>query len=265
MRVETVLVSTQHTARRRAGRDPRLRRELPLPRSARRLVRPARRDPRESDGTVHRRRTVGRLRRHRPQDHRRHVRRHGAPWRRRVQRQGPVEGRSQRRVLRPLRRATSGDATGLRQARRGAGRLRDRPRASRCRCESTRSAPATWRAAAEFVRQFDYRPAAMIERLALAPADLPADDQLRALREAVAQLGSVGRVAGRPSLSASFLNYSTQRRGDAEEQPRTFKVRRATSRIFCDCRSGGYSYAAACAARRGIPSGFQQKLGSLRD
>ena len=38
----------------------------------------------------------------RPQDHRRHVRRRRPPWRRRVQRQGPVQGRPFRRVRDPL-------------------------------------------------------------------------------------------------------------------------------------------------------------------
>ena len=80
--------------------------ELRLPRSARRLVRPERRSARESDRSVHRGRSVCRLRRDRAQDHRRHVRRHGPSRRRRVQRQGSEQGRSQRRVLRPLRRAS---------------------------------------------------------------------------------------------------------------------------------------------------------------
>ena len=67
-----------------------------------------------------------------PQDHRRHLRRHGPPRRRRVQRQGPVEGRP----LGGLRRALGGQerrGRGLRQARRGAGGLRDRRRPARCR------------------------------------------------------------------------------------------------------------------------------------
>ena len=64
----------------------------------------------------------------RPQDHRRHVRRHGPPRRWRVQRQGPVEGRPLRRV----RRALGGQEPRRRGHRRpvgGAGRLRDRRRA----------------------------------------------------------------------------------------------------------------------------------------
>ena len=44
-------------------------------------------------GTLRRRRPDGRRRPDRPQDHRRHLRRHGPPRWRRVLRQGPVEGR----------------------------------------------------------------------------------------------------------------------------------------------------------------------------
>ena len=64
----------------------------------------------------------------RPQDHRRHLRRHGPPRRRRVLRQGPVEGRPLGRIRRALR----GEERGRRRAGRplrGAGRVRDRRRA----------------------------------------------------------------------------------------------------------------------------------------
>ena len=64
-RVETVLVSTQHTADASHERHSRLHRQLHRARSPRQLVRTARRSARQSDGAVHRRRTVGRLRRHR--------------------------------------------------------------------------------------------------------------------------------------------------------------------------------------------------------
>ena len=69
----------------------------------------------------------------RPQDHRRHVRRDGPPRRRRVQRQGPDEGRP----LGGLRGALGGEERGRGGARgpvRARGRVRDRHRASRCRC-----------------------------------------------------------------------------------------------------------------------------------
>ena len=77
-------------------------------------------------------RPVGRLRRHRPQDHRRHLRRRGPPRRRRVQRQGPVEGRPQRRVLLPVRRAPGREGRPG-AARRSAGRRTPSAAPSRCR------------------------------------------------------------------------------------------------------------------------------------
>ena len=61
----------------------------------------------------------------RPQDHRRHLRRHGPPRRRRVLRQGPVEGRP----LRGVRDALGGQERRRRRPGpplRGPGRLRDR-------------------------------------------------------------------------------------------------------------------------------------------
>ena len=64
----------------------------------------------------------------RAQDHRRHLRRHGPPRRRRVLGQGPLQGRPLGRLRRALgrqehRRRRPG------RPRRGAGRLRDRRRA----------------------------------------------------------------------------------------------------------------------------------------
>ena len=142
VRVETVLVSTQHTkdAAHEEIRDYVASCSLPEVLGA--VVRPARRDPRQPHGTVHRRRPVGRLRRHRPQDHRRFVRRDGAPRRRRVQREGPVEGRPQRRVLRPLRRAPGRAQQACASAPKCRSPTRSAAR-SRYRCESIRSEPAT--------------------------------------------------------------------------------------------------------------------------
>ena len=81
----------------------------------------------QPDRTLRRRRPDGRLRPHRPQDHRRHLRRHGPSRRRRVLGQGPVEGRPLGLLLRALhrqehRRGRSGAPL------RGAGRVRDRRR-----------------------------------------------------------------------------------------------------------------------------------------
>jgi S-adenosylmethionine synthetase len=47
-----------------------------------------------------------------------------------------------------------------------------------------------WKAAADFVRTFDYRPAAMIERLGLRIHCIAKTTQLRPLREAGAAVGS---------------------------------------------------------------------------
>ena len=74
------------------------------------------------------RRTAGRRRTHGPQDHRRHVRRHGPSRRRRVQRQGSVEGRSLGVLLRRAGWRKNIVAAGARAALRGAGGLRDRRR-----------------------------------------------------------------------------------------------------------------------------------------
>ena len=59
---------------------------------------------RQSDRQVLHRRPRRRLRPHRPQDHRRHLRRRGAARRRRVFRQGPDQGRPLGRLRRPLSR-----------------------------------------------------------------------------------------------------------------------------------------------------------------
>ena len=129
--VDTVVVSSQHAedisieqlltpdiagARRRAGAG--------RARPAHRRLPPAG----EPDRQVRHRRPDGRRRAHRPQDHRRHLRRHGPPRRRRLLRQGPVEGRPLRRLRHALgrqerRRRRPGPPL------RGAGRLRDRRRA----------------------------------------------------------------------------------------------------------------------------------------
>ena len=79
----------------------------------------------QPDRQVRDRRPDGRRRPDRPQDHRRHLRRLRPPRRRRLLRQGPVEGRP----LRGLRDALGRQERRGRRARhplRGAGRLRDR-------------------------------------------------------------------------------------------------------------------------------------------
>ena len=60
--------------------------------------------PGQPDRALRGRWSAGRLRPHRPQDHRRHLRRRGAPRRRRVLGQGSVQGRPLGRLCRALRR-----------------------------------------------------------------------------------------------------------------------------------------------------------------
>ena len=85
--------------------------------------------PRQPDRALRDRRPDGRRRPDRAQDHRRHVRRHGSPRRRRVQRQGPVQGRP----LGGLRRALGRQERRRRGARgpvRDRALVRDRDRAA---------------------------------------------------------------------------------------------------------------------------------------
>ena len=79
-------------------------------------------------GTLRHRRADGRHRPHRPQDHRRHLRRRGAPRRRRVLGQGSDEGRPLGRLRGALRREERRRGR-ARRPLRDAGRLRDRRRA----------------------------------------------------------------------------------------------------------------------------------------
>ncbi len=128
VRVDTVVLSTQHAD----GIDLD---EPARPRHQEHVVEPVldsldiapRRRPaaRQPHRPVRRRRPDGRRRPDRPQDHRRHLRRHGPPRRWCLLRQGPVQGGPFRGVRHALggqerRRRRSG------RALRGAGRLRDR-------------------------------------------------------------------------------------------------------------------------------------------
>ena len=79
----------------------------------------------QPDRQVRDRRPGGRLRPDRPQDHRRQLRRHGPPRRRRVLGQGSVEGRPLGRLRRALRRQEHRRRRPGRQVR-SAGVLRDR-------------------------------------------------------------------------------------------------------------------------------------------
>ncbi len=131
--VETVVVSTQH-AEEISADDLRaaIIEHVIEPVIPEALRSPEDHVPHQSDRPLRRRRAAGRRGPHGPQDHRRHVRRHGAARRRRVQRQGSVEGRP----VGGVRGALGGEERRRGQARaalRGAARLRDRCRASRSR------------------------------------------------------------------------------------------------------------------------------------
>ena len=135
VRVEKLLISTQHAV----GVDsqttikPDLWEQVVLPvlggrgPRALRRGRASRRLPRQPDRQVRDRRPGRRRRPHRPQDHRRHLRRYGPPRRRRLLRQGPLQGRPLGGLRVPLRRQERRRGR-PRAALRGPGRLRDRRR-----------------------------------------------------------------------------------------------------------------------------------------
>ena len=109
----------------------------------------------QPDRQLRARRPARRLRAHRPQDHRRHLRRHGPPRRRRVQRQGPDQGRPLGRVrgaprrqehrrrrhrasaARSRWRTPSASPTRSRSWSRRSGRPRSTRSSSRTSCAST--------------------------------------------------------------------------------------------------------------------------------
>ena len=146
---------------------------------------------RQPDGSLRHRRSLRRLRAHRPQDHRRHLRRHGSPRRRRLQRQGPVEGRPLGLLLRALRREER-RRRGPRQALRGADRLRDRRRAAGRRARQHlrhRQSLPDEELEKYIMKNFDMRPKALIDELDLLAPGLPQDRGVRALRPRRVHLG----------------------------------------------------------------------------
>ena len=163
--VTAVVVSTQHTP----DADQKKITEYVARNSGRRrsaVVEQELDAVRESDRQLHPRRTVGRRRRHGPQDHRRQLRRLGPSWRRRVQRQGSVEGGSQQRVLLPLR-GQAGRLGRLCEEGRDSGRLCDRHGEAGVG-EVDTFGTGDGRAAEDFVmNDFDFRPRAIIDRLKL--------------------------------------------------------------------------------------------------
>ena len=186
-RLRTVLISSQHAPEHRHRRPDaqRPRRARDPPTAARAVRRRRLRGAVQPDRRVRARRPARRLRAHRSQDHRRHVRRHEPSRRRRVQRQGPDQGRPLGRV----RGASRGEERGGRGDRapvRGAGRVRDRRRAPgvddgrdvrHFGGRSRSSCPTLLK------EHFDLRPAAIIERL----------DLRRPIFQATAAYGHFGR------------------------------------------------------------------------
>ena len=143
MALETVLISTQHDP----GVDletlllPDLRDNVINPLLPPELDTSGVAGPRQPDRGLRAGRSPRRHRPHRPQDHRRHLRRDGPPRRRRLLRQGPLEGRPVGR----LRRALGGEERGGGGRRRPGAKSRwPTPSAwpGRCRCWSRRSGPS---------------------------------------------------------------------------------------------------------------------------
>ena len=140
--------------------------------------------PGQPDRPLRHRRPAGRLRPHRPQDHRRHLRRRLPARRRRVLGQGPDQGRPLGRLRGALRRQEH------RRRRPGAavpdpGRLRDRRRPADERdvyTEGTGKIPDD-KIAALVHEHFDLRPKGIIQML----------DLLRPIYEKTAAYGHFGR------------------------------------------------------------------------
>ena len=149
MRVDTVVVSSQHAKdiSLDAMLTPDVKKHV-VDHGARDVRHPLRRLPAagQPDRPLRGRRPDGRRRPDRPQDHRRHLRRHGPPRRRRVLRQGPVEGGP----LRGVRDALGGQEHRRRRAWPAAARCRSPTRSarrSRSASTSTASAPSRSRSA----------------------------------------------------------------------------------------------------------------------
>ena len=183
--VDTVVVSTQHARDVSTQDDPQTRSSS---RSSSRRFPPSCATKKikyhiNPTGTFRHRRPAGRRGAHRSQDHRRHVRRHGTPRRRRVQRQGSVEGRS----LGVLRGALGREEHRRREAGaavRGAARVRDRRRRAgvgdgRYVRYVDRSRSAIMDAVRECVRS---HPARHHRRARSAQADLQRDVGVRTFR-----------------------------------------------------------------------------------
>ena len=224
---------------------------------------------RQPDRQVRDRRPDGRHRPHRPQDHRRHLRRRGAARRRRVLRQGPDEGRP----LGGLRGALRGEERRRGRASPSAASCRSPTRSAsrtRCRCSSRRSARRRSPCARieELVREhFDLRPAAILRDLDLrrpiyaktaAYGHFGRDDQdftwertdkADALRAAAGLAAATATRTSRPSSAGGprrVQDASASSRRRAAPQPRqpprdpVGRVLIARHRACHDPRAGGW-------------------------
>ncbi len=127
VRIDAIVVSTQHDEKVKYKQLREAIVELVIDKALpKKLIDTGDQDPRQPHGSLRRRRAAGRLRAHRAQDHRRLVRWHGPSRRRRVQRQGPEQGRSQRLLL----RAASSRRTWWRRAWPSDAKCRSRTRSA---------------------------------------------------------------------------------------------------------------------------------------
>ena len=233
--IEKILISTQH----KDGVDtdtlirpdlwehvlhPILPAELYDPQKAQH----ARELPRQPDGPVRHRRTRRRRRPHRPQDHRRHLRGHGPPWRRRLLRQGPVEGGP----LGGVRRALGGEERGRGRARRplrGAGRLRDRRRppglADGRDVRHREDLALTDRRPHH--RALRPPPGRLPRGAQPPPADLPEDGRLRPLRPRGPRLHLESAPTARPRCARPPASPSAPRHRRRRGRPRRAHGRRS--------------------------------------
>ena len=130
VRVDTVVISTQHSddvTQEQIAAD--VREHIITPTIPAEMLDANTKYLHQPDRALRRRRPDGRRRADRPQDHRRHLRRHGAPRRRSLQRQGPDKGGPLGGVCGALRgeEHRRGGAGG---SHRVAGLVRDRRRAA---------------------------------------------------------------------------------------------------------------------------------------
>ena len=188
--VKTVLVSTMHAEGQGPGADRLVRPREARPAGARGLAPPRHRVHREPLRQLRRGRPQRRLRRHRPQDHRGHLRRGRPPRRRSLQRQRPLEGGPQRRVLLPLRRARGGEGG----ASPAAPRSRSPTRSAQAQPVSVKVdtfGTGDPRAAEAHVREVRLPAGGDHRHPGPAAPDLPPDHELRPLRSARPSLGSL--------------------------------------------------------------------------